>query len=81
MRGIPVVKVFQQTVASFRSFNEAIKEYAEFATAYVKLSSPPQVAQLTATNGTFALLVPADIERLCAPGRCRCMLCRRSGRR
>ena len=61
VRGIPVVKVFQQTVASFRSFNEAVQEYAAFAGAYVKLCSPPQVIQLVAINGTFAVLVPVGI--------------------
>ena len=61
VRGIPVVKVFQQTVHSFRTFSEAVREYADFATAYVKLCSPPQVAQLVAINSTFAVLVPAGI--------------------
>ena len=35
--------------------------YCDFATAYVKLCSPPQVAQLVAINCTFAVLVPAGI--------------------
>ena len=61
VRGIPVVKVFQQTVYSFRTFSEAVREYADFATAYVKLCSPPQIAQLVAINSTFAVLVPAGI--------------------
>lgn len=61
VRGIPVVKVFQQTVASFRSFHESIIAYRDFATAYVRMCEGPQVAQLVAINATFAVLVPAGI--------------------
>lgn len=61
VRGIPVVKVFQQTVRSFRTFRESIREYREFAEAYVKLCRTPQVAQLVAINSTFAVLVVAGI--------------------
>ena len=61
VRGIPVVKVFQQTVRSFSTFRESMVAYRAFATAYVKLCSPPQVAQLVAINCTFAVLVPAGI--------------------
>lgn len=34
VRGIPVVKVFQQTVYSFRNFHEAVKVYAKFSLDY-----------------------------------------------
>lgn len=61
VRGIPVVKVFQQTVKSFHTFRESIIAYKEFASAYVRLCTPPQVAQLVAINSTFAVLVPAGI--------------------
>lgn len=61
VRGIPVVKVFQQTVKSFHTFRESILAYKEFASAYVRLCTPPQVAQLVAINSTFAVLVPAGI--------------------
>ena len=61
VRGIPVVKVFQQTVRSFHTFRDAIKAYVDFANAYVRLCTPPQVAQLVAINATFAVLVPAGI--------------------
>lgn len=61
VRGIPVVKVFQQTVSSFKAFREAIEEYRDFATAYVRLCERPQIAQLVAINATFAVLVPAGI--------------------
>lgn len=61
VRGIPVVKVFQQTVASFRTFAASIQAYAKFATAYVKMCEVPQVAQLVAINAAFVVLVPAGI--------------------
>ena len=61
VRGIPVVKVFQQTVRSFSTFRESIRAYREFASAYVRLCTPPQVAQLVAINSTFAVLVPTGI--------------------
>ena len=61
VRGIPVVKVFQQTVHSFRAFNAAILEYRDMATSYVQFCKVPQVVQLVAVNGTFAVLVPVGI--------------------
>ena len=61
VRGIPVVKVFQQTVLSFRAFHEAIVDYRDMATNYAEYCRKPQVVQLVATNSTFAVLVPAGI--------------------
>ena len=61
VRGIPVVKVFQQTVHSFRAFHDAILDYRDMATNYVRFCRLPQVAQLTAINSTFVVLVPAAI--------------------
>ena len=61
VRGIPVVKVFQQTVHSFRAFHAAIVDYRDMATNYVNFCRLPQVVQLTAINGTFVVLVPAAI--------------------
>ena len=61
VRGIPVVKVFQQTVLSFRAFHEAIIGYRDMATNYTEYCRRPQVVQLVAINSTFAVLVPAGI--------------------
>lgn len=61
VRGIPVVKVFQQTVHSFRAFHAAIVDYRDMATNYVDFCRMPQVVQLVAINATFAVLVPAGI--------------------
>ena len=67
VRGIPVVKVFQQTVYSFKAFHDAITEYAAMAQNYaVNFCRPPQVAQLTVLNGLVIFLVPVAI--LLAPG-------------
>ena len=34
VRGIPVVKVFQQTVYSFKAFYQAIQSYSDLASQY-----------------------------------------------
>ncbi|HIW75143.1 MULTISPECIES: ABC transporter ATP-binding protein [Gordonibacter] len=61
VRGIPVVKVFQQTVHSFKAFSEAIMSYRDMAGSYARSCQKPQVIQLVAINATFAVLVPAGI--------------------
>ena len=67
VRGIPVVKVFQQTVYSFRAFHEAIMAHAHMAKTYaVDFCRPWQVAQLTVINGLVMFLVPVAL--LLAPG-------------
>lgn len=67
VRGIPVVKVFQQTVYSFKAFHDAIAEYSEMAENYtVKVCAKPQVTSLTAITGIAIFLVPVVI--FLAPG-------------
>ena len=67
VRGIPVVKVFQQTVYSFKAFHDAIAEYADMAQSYAgTLCRGPQVLNLTALNGLAAFLLPVAL--LLAPG-------------
>ena len=67
VRGIPVVKVFQQTVYSFKAFHEAITEYERNARRFSEdVCMKPQVANLTVQNGMVAFLVPVII--LLAPG-------------
>lgn len=59
VRGIPVVKVFQQTVYSFKAFKQAIDEYSEKADLYQgKICRGPQSVNLTFTEGAFVFLVP-----------------------
>lgn len=61
VRGIPVVKVFQQTVYSFKAFYAAIQSYSELASQYAMSCRPGQTAFLTCINGCFALLIPATL--------------------
>lgn len=61
VRGIPVVKVFQQTVFSFKAFRESVDDYVRFASGYVRMCKAPQVGQMVAVNATFVTLVPAGI--------------------
>ena len=82
VRGIPVVKIFQQTVYSFRAFQQSIEDYSRFAGHYFQQSiedysrfaghynaevcSKPQSVNLTFTEGAFVFLVPAAL--FLAPG-------------
>ena len=62
VRGIPVVKIFQQTVYSFRSFKQAIEEYSDKAEYYQgKVCRIPQSINLTFTEGAFIFLIPVVI--------------------
>lgn len=61
VRGIPVVKVFQQTVYSFKAFYEAIMSYSDLAGKYAMSCRRGQTIFLTAINGAFVLLVPAAL--------------------
>ena len=62
VRGIPVVKVFQQTVYSFKAFKEAIEDYSKKAEQYsVGVCQVPQAVNLTFTEGAFIFLVPVAI--------------------
>ena len=67
VRGIPVVKVFQQTVYSFRAFHDAIEEFTVLAQDYaVKWCQTPQALSLTVIGAAAAFLVPVAV--LLAPG-------------
>ena len=59
IRGIPVVKVFQQTVYSFKNFHAAIEEYEKYASGYALKCRIPLTGFNVALNGTFTLLIPA----------------------
>jgi len=62
VRGIPVVKVFQQTVDSFKAFKEAIDDYSTKAGYYQgAVCRIPQSVNLTFTEGAFVFLVPAAL--------------------
>ena len=61
VRGIPVVKMFQQTVYSFKAFYNAIHSYSELASQYAMSCRNGQTGFLTCINGAFALLIPAAL--------------------
>ena len=62
VRGIPVVKIFQQTVYSFKAFQEAIEEYSTKAEYWqANVCRVPQAINLTVTEGAFVFLVPAAL--------------------
>ena len=61
VRGIPVVKMFQQTVYSFKAFYAAIKDYSDLASQYAMSCRVGQTCFLTFINGAFALLIPAAL--------------------
>lgn len=58
IRGIPVVKVFQQTIYSFKNFHAAIEEYEKYASGYALKCRIPLTGFNVALNGTFVLLIP-----------------------
>ena len=62
VRGIPVVKVFQQTVYSFKAFKKAIEDYSNKAEKYtVGVCRMPQSVNLTFTEGAFIFLIPVAL--------------------
>lgn len=61
VRGIPVVKVFQQTIYSFKSFYSAIIKYRDNVTNYALSCQTPMVAFNVVINASFAILIPASI--------------------
>ena len=67
VRGIPVVKVFQQTVYSFKAFKQAIEDYSAKAERYTGgVCRVPQSVNLTFTEGAFIFLIPVAL--IIAPG-------------
>lgn len=59
VRGIPVVKIFQQTIYTFRTFKKAIEEYSIKADEYQGVVCRfPQSVNLTFTKSAFVFLIP-----------------------
>ncbi len=61
VRGISVVKVFGQTVHSFKQFYKSIVNYKKFSVEYVMSMKTPMSIYITAVNGLFFVLIPAGI--------------------
>ncbi|MDR2656486.1 MAG: ABC transporter ATP-binding protein/permease [Oscillospiraceae bacterium] len=61
VRGVSVVKAFNQTVFSFRRFYETIKSYGDWALGYTKSYQPAMVLYVTILNAIYLFLVPTLI--------------------
>lgn len=61
VRGIPVVKVFQQTVFSFKSFHDSIMKYKNMVTEYTRMWENPMSVYIVIINGFAFFLVPVAI--------------------
>ena len=61
VRGIPVVKVFQQTIFSFKRFHDSIINYRDLVIRYTLLWRMPMSAYTIAINAFAFLLVPTGI--------------------
>lgn len=61
VRGIPVVKVFQQTVFSFKNFHNSIVSYKKMVFEYTKAWENPMSVNTVVVNGFVFFLVPVAI--------------------
>lgn len=61
VRGIPVVKTFQQSVFSFKNFHAAIVRYKDWAVRYCMTLRIPMCSYTMSINGIFAFLIPAGL--------------------
>jgi ATP-binding cassette subfamily B protein len=61
VRGIPVVKVFQQTVYSFKNFHRCITNYKNMVTEYTNLWEKPMALYTVIINGFVFFLIPVAI--------------------
>ncbi|MBP6021006.1 MAG: ABC transporter ATP-binding protein [Candidatus Methanomethylophilaceae archaeon] len=61
VRGVSVVKTFQQTVDTFLSFKRTIEEFGEFMIKYTRWCRPPMVAFVVFSNSAFAFLILAGL--------------------
>lgn len=61
VRGIPVVKVFQQTVFSFKSFYHSILTYKKLVSEYTRMWEKPMSLYTVLINGFAYFLVPPAI--------------------
>ncbi|QZY57422.1 ABC transporter ATP-binding protein [Crassaminicella profunda] len=61
VRGIPVVKVFQQTVYSFKNFHKSIKGYSDFVSEYAINCRVPMIGFTITIHAPALLLIPIGI--------------------
>ncbi len=61
VRGIPVVKTFQQSVFSFKNFHDSIMHYKKWVVEYTISLRIPMTCFTVCINAIFAFLIPAGI--------------------
>jgi len=61
VRGIPVVKVFQQTVFSFKNFHDSIMRYRDMVHRYTLMWRNPMSVYTVLIHGIVYFLIPAAI--------------------
>ncbi len=61
VRGIAVVKTFGQTASSFRRYQRAVKDYADFVTKYAFSMENAFSLYTTIVNAVFLFLIPGSI--------------------
>lgn len=61
VRGIPVVKVFQQTIYSFKNFHKSIMNYNKMVMAHSQMWMIPMSAYTVAINSFVFVLAPVAI--------------------
>jgi len=61
VRGIPVVKVFQQTIYSFKNFHKSIMNYNKMVYSYTRIWEKPMSAYTVIINSFAFVLAPVSI--------------------
>ena len=61
VRGIPVVKVFQQTIYSFKNFHRCIMNYNKMVFGYTRMREKPMSLYTVIINGFVFFLAPLAI--------------------
>lgn len=61
VRGIPVVKVFQQTIYSFKHFHQSIMDYNKMVKTYTQMWQHPMSLYTILINGFVYFLTPLTI--------------------
>ena len=61
VRGIPVVKVFQQTIYSFKNFHKSIQNYNKMVFGYTRMWEKPMSFYTVIINGFVFFLAPLAI--------------------
>jgi ATP-binding cassette subfamily B protein len=61
VRGIPVVKVFQQTIFSFKNFHRSIMDYNRMVVRYTAMWEKPMSAYMVVINSSVFFLAPVAI--------------------